>query len=267
MSDKELKLKEQELAKANEMIFEDAGAGLEEVKQDDCYIPRLAILQTTSPQAQEKNPAYINGAKAGMIVNTVTSEIYDGSVGLKIIPIYYKLEHIEWGLREKGGGFVATHGADRSILDTCVKDDKGRMINKDGNQISATAEYFAFLYNEETMAISPVVISMASSQLKVARKWNTMMKTLMAKGKDGAPFNPAAFYQCYVLNTVYITKDTNSWYGWSVNTYKPTIELPNGINTYIAARDLKNAIVGGKVSAAKPEVDLGTSVDNENDPI
>ena len=60
----------------------DAGAGMENVTADDLQIPFLSILQSNSPQLDESEGKYIDGAKAGMILNTVTNEIFDGKIGL-----------------------------------------------------------------------------------------------------------------------------------------------------------------------------------------
>ena len=54
---------------------------------------------------------YVEGAKPGMIYNTVTSECFDGKKGIKVIPCYYKKDFPEWsdrgdGPRCSGGKFI-----------------------------------------------------------------------------------------------------------------------------------------------------------------
>ena len=39
----------------------------------------------------------------GMIFNSVSGELYDGTVGISVIPCFYKLEYIEWKNREESG--------------------------------------------------------------------------------------------------------------------------------------------------------------------
>ena len=56
-----------------DMMESDAHSGLENIQQDDLATPRLKILMQLSPELEE-----LESAKAGMIFNTVTNELYDG---------------------------------------------------------------------------------------------------------------------------------------------------------------------------------------------
>ena len=52
------------------LMEEDASSGLENVHQEDLATPRLKVLMQLSPELED-----IEGAKAGMIYNTVTNEL------------------------------------------------------------------------------------------------------------------------------------------------------------------------------------------------
>ena len=110
------------------------GTGLEEASADDYAIPFLRVLQSMSPQLKKSDGKYIQGAEEGMFFNTVTESIYDGTEGVSIIPCAYKKKYIEWIPREKGGGFVSDEH-DASILKQCKKNDKGRFIYTNDNEI------------------------------------------------------------------------------------------------------------------------------------
>ena len=56
----------------------DAGAGSQNITQDDLALPFLKVLGQLSPEVNKQNAKFINGAEPGMIVNSVTKEIYDG---------------------------------------------------------------------------------------------------------------------------------------------------------------------------------------------
>jgi len=115
-----------------------AGTGLEEASADDYAIPFLRILQSMSPQLKKSDGKYIQGAEEGNFFNTVTESVYDGTEGVMIIPCAYKKKYIEWVTRGNGGGFVSDeHSA--SILKECKKDDNGRFMWTNGNQIAETA--------------------------------------------------------------------------------------------------------------------------------
>ena len=68
-----------------DMMESDAHSGLENIQQDDLATPRLKILMQLSPELEE-----LENAKAGMIYNTVTNELYDGSKGIRVLPCAYQ---------------------------------------------------------------------------------------------------------------------------------------------------------------------------------
>ena len=51
------------------LMEEDASSGLENIHQEDLATPRLKVLMQLSPELED-----IDGAKAGMIYNTVTND-------------------------------------------------------------------------------------------------------------------------------------------------------------------------------------------------
>ena len=86
--------------------FEDfAGAGLEDVSADDLSVPFLRILAQLSPQVNKRDGAYIDGAEAGMIYNTVANEAYSGEEGILVVPCNYNLRYVKWKPREKSAGY------------------------------------------------------------------------------------------------------------------------------------------------------------------
>ena len=66
-----------------DMMESDAHSGLENIQQDDLATPRLKILMQLSPELEE-----MENAKAGMIYNTVTNELYDGSKGIRVYLVH-----------------------------------------------------------------------------------------------------------------------------------------------------------------------------------
>ena len=53
---------------------------------------------------------------------------------------------------------------------------------------------------------------MKSTQLKISRKWNSMMNGLKLKGKDGL-YTPASFSHIYKLKTTQMSNDKGTWFG------------------------------------------------------
>jgi hypothetical protein len=61
-------------------LFEaDANAGSQNMTQEDLALPFLKVLGQLSPEVNKRDGKYVEGAEPGMILNTVTNEIYDGS--------------------------------------------------------------------------------------------------------------------------------------------------------------------------------------------
>ena len=112
-----------------------AGTGLEEAEAGDYAIPFLRILQSMSPQLKKSDGKYIADAEEGNFFNTVTEAVYDGSDGVLIIPCAYKKKYIEWVTRENGGGFVSDQHSIQTMA-SCKKDDSGRYIMHNGNQLA-----------------------------------------------------------------------------------------------------------------------------------
>lgn len=230
----------------------DAGAGQENMTSDDLAVPRLQVLQKGSPQVDKTNKAYVKGAEAGMIINTVTGTMFDGEEGIEVCPLAYQRNHIEWKPRAKGGGFIRNHGMSPAILEQCSIDESRNAMLANGNEIVPTAEYFCFMLNEDG-SWAPVVISMAKTQMKKARNWNTLISQFQAPRPDGAGvFNPAMFYRCYRLTTMPESNDKGSWFGWHVEPSELTMERKNGTNLYVAARDFRGKVMSGRVAAAPP---------------
>ncbi len=139
-----------------------------------------------------------------MIYNTVTGEVHDGVKGLNVIPCHYKLEYVEWKDRGEGSGApVAVHPSSSDIMTRTTRDGgyKDRLPN--GNYIERTACHFVVV-NSNTP--STALIAMKSTQLKISRKWNSMMASIKMKGKNGM-FTPAFFSHTYKLRTTQMSND------------------------------------------------------------
>ena len=196
-------------------LFEaDAQKGFENVKTESLAPPILKLLQNGSAEAQKRNQNYVEGAEPGMFLNTVTKQLYDGDKGIQVIPCHYKLEFQEWADYGTGSGRPEMIYPDSSdILEKTTKgaDNKDRLQN--GNYILTVGQHFVIIVGDK--GSETAMISMSSSQGKISRKWNSMMKSISLDGKDG-PFTPPSFSHIYKLSSVLNTGKGNQWYGYSV---------------------------------------------------
>ena len=188
----------------------DAQQGAQNISQEDLALPFLKILGQLSPEVNKTHGKYVEGAEPGKIINTVTNTLYDS---ISVVPCHYKRQYIEWQDRgQSTGAPVAMHDADSDIVSqtTRGKDYKDRLPN--GNYLDNTASHFVLVVgdNPET-----ALISMKSTQLKVSRKWNSMMMGLKMQGKNGL-FTPPTYSHIYNLSTVQMSNDKGTWFGWEV---------------------------------------------------
>ena len=199
--------------------FDHLETGLEDVSKEDMAIPLLQILQALSPQVNKRDGAYVEGAEAGFIYNSVTATVYDGEEGVNVIPCAYRKAYVEWAPRDTGLGLIKEHES-RSILDMAIKDDKGKYVLDNGNYIEETA-YFYVLMEDENGSISQAVIPMKSSQLTKARKWVTTMKMQTRLNSKGQRVPAPMFMNRYRLTTVHQQNDMGNWYGWGIALHGP----------------------------------------------
>ena len=200
-------------------IFEaDANAGSQNMAQEDLALPFLKVLGQLSPEVNKRDGKYVNGAEPGMILNTVTTEIFDGEKGIEVLPVYYKRQLVEWQDRgESKGAPVGIHEASSDILSKTTRDKSYKDRLSNGNYIENTANHFVILLSKTP---TTALVSMKATQLKVSRKWNSMMMGLKLQGKNGL-FTPPTYSHIYKLKTVPMSNDKGSWFGWDVSTVGP----------------------------------------------
>ena len=220
----------------------DAAQGAQNISQEDLALPFLKILGQLSPEVNKRDGKYVEGAEPGKIINTVTNELFDT---INVIPCHYKRQYIEWQDRGTSTGApVAIHEADSDIVSqtTRGKDYKDRLPN--GNYLDNTANHFVLITGSSPQT---ALISMKSTQLKVSRKWNSMMMGIKMQGKNGL-FTPPTYSHIYKLSTVQMSNDKGTWFGWDVSKVGPVTEK----NEYEMAKAFALSVGKGEVEA-KPE--------------
>ena len=228
-------------------IFEDdAAKGLGAIGQEDLALPFLKILGQLSPEVNKRDGKYVEGAEPGMIFNSVTGELYDGVKGIDVIPCFYKLEYIEWKDRGEGiGAPVAIYDSSSDIMSKTKPDANYKDRLPNGNYIEKTASHFVIVAGDSP---STALISMKSTQLKISRKWNSMMSGIKMKGANGM-FTPASFSHIYKLKTTQMSNDKGTWFGWEVSKVGPVTDK----GLYDQAKGFSDSISKGAVKAKHGE--------------
>ena len=227
-------------------LFEaDAKLGLENMDQDDLALPFLKLLQNSSDETKKKHSSYVDGAEPGMFYNTVTKKLYDGAKGIEVIPCFYKLTFPEWAPFERKEGRPVSPDRGADVLSQTKKDASGKDVLTNGNVIIKTANHFIIILTES--GIDKALVAMKSTQLKVSRGWNSMMKSITEKGKNGT-FNPPSFSHIYQLRSTEVTGNF-TWYGYNVKLLRKV----DNVDLYQQAKAFHTSIKGGQGKAAEKD--------------
>lgn len=222
----------------------------------DLAIPFLRVLQTNSPQVNRDDPKYVQGAEAGMFINTVTGKLWDGrGAGVLVSVVAYQRNYTEWKPRGQGagqGGFVKDWGSDDSAYKAArvVEGEGGkrRLVTDDGTEMVQAGNYYVFAIDEETGASDQMVLPLAGTQLKKSRRWNSLIKSeQMIHPETKQPFNPPPFFRTYRLTTVPEQNDKGNWKGLKIEPGPTLFQIPNGGMIYQSALNFKRSIDAGEV--------------------
>lgn len=198
---------------------EDSGAGMEGITNDERRLPFIRILQSNSPAVADN---LIEGAKAGMLHNTATNEVYDQNVGLPFIPVYRDHNFIEYVPRDNGGGFVAIWAPDdKRIPALRAKQGKyGKLVLDNGNELVETY-YLYGLIAAGYEAPSQTVLAFASTQIKKYQMMVTRLNDIKYKvaTDDKGGFKmvvPPIWAHWWVLKTQGEQNKKGKYHGWNI---------------------------------------------------
>lgn len=163
-------------AKVPDFVKKGSGRGNEEVQAQHLQIPRIKLLQKMSDEIDRHHPNFIQGAKDGDFMNSLTREVYGDSI--YVIPVKFKEEFVVWRKREAGGGLLGsfkTEGeADAAIANSGEK--------REDFDITQSHSHILLVKNPETGELSPPnIMDFSSSKLRVSRSWNSQISL---KGGD-----------------------------------------------------------------------------------
>ena len=241
-------------ALASNMFEADADKGSQNMTQDDLALPFLKVLGQLSPEVNKVHSRYVKDAEPGMIINSVTNELYDGTKGIDILPVFYERKLIEWQDRGAGAGApVAIHDANSDIMSQTTRDKSYKDRLPNGNYIDNTANHYVVVLGDSPQT---ALLSMKATQLKISRKWNSIMMGIKLHGKNGL-FTPPTYSHIYNLKTVQMSNDKGTWFGWDVSKVGPIEDKA----VYDIAKSFAEKVGKGNV-----EVKHGTEESNTKAP-
>lgn len=147
--------------------------GNENVGVEDLAIPRLEVVQGLSEALKVGQPGYIEGAKQGDLINSVTNQNYGREVF--VVPVHFSKQWLVWKSYDQGGGFFGAFNSAMEAearLEEAVKEGN----NRDHLEVIDTPVHLCLLVDRENGTVSEVIISLPKTKAKVSRAWNTMIR-------------------------------------------------------------------------------------------
>jgi hypothetical protein len=228
-----------------------AGQGFEGQTAEDLSIPFLALLQAGSPQLTVEGTE----AKAGMIINTVTEELFEGKKGVLFVPVVTQHVYVEWIPRDQGGGYVGQHAINSKVVaDAKAASTKFGKYRVGENDLQETYYLYGLLTNEEGDT-EMVVVAFTSTKIGVYRKLNSKLSAFTKTNAQGRKYNPPLFSHLCRLSAVLDKNNKGTFYNWEI---KPANgEIKNSTLTtedprFLAALRLRDLL---KTGAAKVNYD------------
>jgi hypothetical protein len=195
------------------------GMGMEGATQESFAIPFLGVLQKISPQCEETDAAYIEGAKAGQLFESVSKTLFDGKEGVEFVQCSYRRTFLRWAPRgSEGGGFKGELAPE---VVAAMRDD-GRLVEFEGRLyfplddgsinpkrcdfVADTRNHYLILLTEE--GPRECLLSLTSTQIKKSKQ----LMTMLAGKKVGGKTLPT-FATIVKATTALESNDKGQWHG------------------------------------------------------
>ena len=158
----------------------------DEVEAHELSIPFFAILQANSPEVEEQT---IEGAKAGIIFNTVTKELYPN--GVFVLPVKKDYKFVQWVPRLRGGGFAGAHDARNENVVEAIRKNGGSVFGnltipgENGDDDLVETKFMNIMHYDPHTAL-PLgfgIISFSKTKIKPYNDWITSMRLITPKIK------------------------------------------------------------------------------------
>lgn len=229
-------------------LLGDAPGGLDGITREDIAIPFLSIIQALSPQLEPGNAKYLEEAKIGNVIQTVSCELMKRAL---VIPVDYRRSFCEWVPRANGGGFRGEGGMEREDEFNRLVDRKtGIATLENGNHLIDTRNFYVFA-GSSPETLEPMVISMSRTQTKKAKTFVNLIQNYVPMGAPQRVY--PAWAALYEFSSVLEKNEKGSWYGWNIRRL--------GMNTnaqLLAAADrFKTQIRGGTIVINREEEVVG----------
>lgn len=203
------------MAETFDYLFEgnDGLGGFEQMDATTVAIPFIRVLQSQSPACQKNTPDYIDGAEAGVFFNAASKEVYTSPLEV----VVGKFEHYFTEWRPERGGYAGAHSPENIELllqrGDVHKGDVAQLYFPDtGNILTDTYAYYIVM--PQRLGAGVCIMSLTSTQLKEARRWNRMLTTTFYPGTTRRAL---PYHMRWSVSTTRQQNTKGSWFGLQVD--------------------------------------------------
>jgi hypothetical protein len=229
-----------------------SGLGFGNATMEDYALPFLHVLQKMSPEVDKADPKYVEGAEPGMLMNSVTQELFDGAAGIIVIPVEFQKAFNIWVPRNSGGGFKGTGSTrDEAAQKQAALVESG--FDKPTDIVDTSNHYI--LMRSKDGKLDAIVLSCTSTKMKASRSWMSLMARVTINGKP-APM----FAKKYALSTISQKNDKGTFFNIKA-------EVIDGADGWVSKDELAAALEFHKqLKAGKRGADF-SQVDEVDGPL
>lgn len=225
----------------------DLGAGMEGADKDCYAVPFLRVIQSGSPQVKRTEGAYNPEAKEGMLVNSVTGELFDGEQGITIIPCAFQRRFIRWGGKGKPNegaylGELLPEEVDALKASGKVLELDGQ-LTIEGDELTDTRSHYVLIETEN--GVTQALFPLTSTQIKKSKQLLSILSSIKVR-MAGALVTPPTWLNRIKVTTVPESNEFGSWMGVKFES----VGFVQDEQVYNAGKAFHDAVVGGAVKAA-----------------
>jgi len=216
-----------------------------------------------SPQLEE-----LEGAKAGMFVNSVTKELFKT---LRVIPVYFVREFLRWVDRDAGGGFRGAYSPAQveTLLasgEALRSEDNTQIMIGENERLSDTRQHYV-LFQDASGNWSPAILACASTQIKKSKNWMTLINNFQVKIKEQF-INPPSWARIYSVTSTKESNAKGSWHGIliapEITEENPTALISDPV-LYALGKKFYEQIVAGRVRVQHEDLEQGSAKEDGDD--
>jgi len=220
-----------------EVFTSHVGLGTDEIKGSDIKFPMVKLLQKLSPQVDDSDDRFIEGAKAGSFLNTDSKDIF--TEGFDFLPCAFVPTYIEWIKRDAGGGIAGVYSYNEGL-------QREKEVLPENNELVLYHNFFGFILDIKEKRYTPAIVSLTSTGFTASRELNYKIK--MQEGK-GLPI----FANFYHFGSVSAENKKGKFFKW-------TVQLLGQINE-LWSEDWQSTLYAEAVDLAKSAAGLSKRVD------